>query len=387
MARVDFLISNAGHHVAMARPVAGELSRRGSLCRLVSLCELRGLASPAQEPGLAVHRLVPHGVRRSPAQGGGLGTGIRGLRRALQSVAWHGYLKRRVRAWLREAPDLVTVPNDAAFPYDRICRELRARGIPFVLLQEGIRFAETVFEDSGIVGQGLSGATAIACWGESSAEFFRQRGAPHETLRITGNPRFDGLDGADRSREIEPTLTLLSNPIELWGFCTAQEKISLVERFTDGLEPVFERTALRLVLKIHRQESLDVFQAIADRSRFADRISVLEDAPLYPLLRRSAAAVILASTVGLEALLLGVPLGVLEVPGVGFIHDFVSSGAARGIAWDRPLGDQIQSLMEADPASDPSVASYLDRTLAARGAATQEVADLIAGLTRRVDLG
>jgi hypothetical protein len=394
MPRIDFLIANAGHHAEAARPVAHELIRGGFECRLVSLCELRGLPSPADETesgGPVVQRLVTRRFRRSPSQAGGIPTPARKLRVFPQILFWHLYLARLVRRWLDSAPDLVTVPNDAAFPYGYICNQLRSRGIPFVVLQEGIRFTETVFEDSGIVGQGLSGATAIASWGETSAEFFRARGASPESIHLTGTPRFDQLQTTDWSTQAASlskklphgtsTVAMLTNPIDLWGFCSRSAKMELLERFIDGLDELLEARGLRLIFKIHRQESLRDYRALVEGHRHANRMMVLPEAPLYPLLRLSDAAVILASTVGLEALLLGVPLGVLEIPGRGFIHDFVSSGAARGIRWTDSVKTQVTELLTDDPGGNRSLENYLDRTLSARGRATRAVAELIAGLT------
>ncbi len=391
--RIDFLIANTGHHLEAAQPVAHELAGRGFECRLVSLCELRGLQSPVAETksfGLGVHRLVPHTFRRSPSQPGGVATPARNLRALPRALFWHLYLAPRVRSWLNSNPDLVTVPNDAAFPYDRICVQLRRRRVRFLVLQEGIRFAETVFEDSEIVGQGLSGADAIACWGETSAEFFRARDTPPDSIHLTGSPRFDRLQTTDWSAEAESlskflppgrtTVTVLTNPIEVWGFCSRRGKMELLQNFINGLDPLFENGGLRVIFKIHRQESLRDYRALIASHPYSDHMIVWGEAPLYPLLELSDAAIVLASTVGLEALLLGVPLGVLEIPGRGFLHDFVPGGAALGISASAPIAEQVSTLLRQDPRHNRSLADYLDRTLSTRGRATQAVANLIAGL-------
>lgn len=393
MPHIDLLIANTGHHLDAMRPVARELIARGFTCRLVSLCELRGLRSPLDDTegaGLPVHRLVPRSFRSSPSQPGGSRVPSRRLRNLPRALFWHLYLNRRVRGWLGSKPDLVVVPNDAAFPYDRICDQLRRHKIRLVLLQEGIRFAETVFQDSEITEQGLSGADAIACWGETSARFFRARGAPPRSIHLTGNPRFDRLEATDWGSEAGdltkalppggPTVAILTNPIEVWGFCSQSGKMALLESFLDGLDRLFETDGLRVVFKIHRQESLRDYQALIERHRHRERLAVLTDAPLYPLLELSDAAIVLASTVGLEALLLGTPLGVLEIPGHGFIHDFVSSGAARGVGWNASIADQTAALLDDDPRHNTALDVYLEQTLSARGNATGAVADLVADL-------
>ncbi|NIY17466.1 MAG: hypothetical protein GWM98_22600, partial [Nitrospinaceae bacterium] len=66
------------------------------------------------------------------------------------------------------------------------------------------------------------------------------------------------------------------------------------------------------------------------------RITVIGRGPLYPLFVLSKAAIVLASTVGLEALMMDVSLGVLEIPGSGFVYDYVEQGAAMGLTWKRP---------------------------------------------------
>ncbi|NIY17465.1 MAG: hypothetical protein GWM98_22595, partial [Nitrospinaceae bacterium] len=49
-------------------------------------------------------------------------------------------LKRPLKRLFSQKPSLVVLPNDAAFPYDLIVAMLKTAGIPFVLMQEGIRF-------------------------------------------------------------------------------------------------------------------------------------------------------------------------------------------------------------------------------------------------------
>lgn len=375
----------------MFLPVAEELLAGGGVrCRLLSLCELRGLRSPVARftaAGVEVRRVLPFRLRRAAGLGRGLpGRPPRALRSLVYGSAWALLLRPRLARWLADPPDLAVVPNDAAFPYDFICRRLRERGVPFLLVQEGIRFAETVFQDEGIVRQGRQGATAVAAWGAASASFFRRQGVPEERIHQTGNPRFDAIlrrDWSAPARELDrrlppgsPTLLLLSNPIELWGFCSESEKLDLIRRFLVELGPLFAESGLRVVIKLHASEPVARFQALYADLPYAGRICTLGEAPLYPLLRLGDAVVILASTVGLEALLFDLPLGVLEIPGAGFVHDFVSGGGARGLGLGRPLSEQVAPMLrgETDAAA---VRAYLDRQLAAREGATERIAALV----------
>lgn len=91
----------------------------------------------------------------------------------------------------------------------------------------------------------------------------------------------------------------------------------------------------------------------------------------------------MASTAGLEALLFGFPLGVLEIPRAGFVFDYVSSGVAMGLAWNTPLADQVSDLLESRQRPQQVVETYVARHLAAREGAADQVVKLIRGLVER----
>jgi hypothetical protein len=98
-------------------------------------------------------------------------------------------------------------------------------------------------------------------------------------------------------------------------------------------------------------------------------------------LAKAEACVVLASTVGLEALLIGLPLGVLEIPGFGFAFDYISEGVAHGLSWRLPMPDQVLRLLESQPS--PLVDGYLGLHLRTHDRA----ADLLAELVRELASG
>ncbi|MGH9464664.1 MAG: hypothetical protein ACRD0X_03390, partial [Thermoanaerobaculia bacterium] len=342
---------------------------------------------------LPVEILLRRSARSSPAGGAGGGRPS-ALRRLARQVAWHGLLRSRFARRLAAAPNLVVVPNDAAFPYDRLTDSLHRRGIPFLLLQEGIRFPLPAAEKGRPYGGG--GALAVAAWGEASGEYFASLGVPAERIHLTGSPRFDAFDAEDWSPAARalrsqlgiagPALLLVTNPIDDQGFCTTAEKLSLVARFLAGLAPLLSTNPLTLVIKLHAREKAADFESLARRAGVSGRTRIVADAPLPPLFVAVSAVVILASTVGLEALRAGKRLGVLEIPGFGFVHDYVSSGAAVGLGWDRPLPGQVEGLLRGDVDAAVRATSYLKRHLAVTDGATACVVRLIEELVeaRRV---
>ncbi len=388
--QIDFVISNNRHHVAMTRPVIERLARDSRYdCRVLSLCEIRGLSSPQEAFQIAsvdFISLLPYRVRWSPSLGRQSREGSPGvIRRLVRTLTWRLFLDRALRAFFSRQPQLVVMPNDAAFPYDRLSRLLRCRDIPFLLLQEGIRFPIPAFSPEEEYGQG--GAIAMAVWGEASARYFRRQGLPSDRVIITGSPRFDGLPGSDlderarRAREqwglSEKTLLLITNPIDDQGFCTSQEKKDLVRRFIAETEPLFEDPEFHLAIKIHARESVSQYRALIGSSRSRRRITILGDAPLYSLFSAARAAVVLASTAGLEALLFNLPLAVLEIPSTGFPYDYVDSGAAQGLSWAQPVAPQIHLLMTNPAQSSADREAYVSRQLACRDEAAIRVEQLI----------
>jgi hypothetical protein len=383
MADLAIFLSNPGHHVATLAPVSEYLARRGVTCRVHSFCELRGFPSPASSfaaSGAVVLPAWPPVLRR-PARGsaGGATLASDGKRRLARNLAWRLILAPRLERQLEATVRLAVLPNDSAFPYDRVAALLERRRIRYVLVQEGIRFP---LPAEGTARYGLSGARALAVWGEASAEHFRALGVDPARIHVTGSPRFDppGPPPRDRApREGPVRVLLITNPIDVQGFCSSAEKIGLVARFVAGLRDGLSREQVTLTLRPHPGESP---AAYSDALTEADRALVSFDAGgrLEDLLAAHDVAVVMASTVGLEALRQRVPLAVLPTPGHGYVHDYVAREAALGVSIDATLA--VQLTRHAEPGSDywAAVSSYLDYHLAHSGQATGQVGQLMIAL-------
>lgn len=392
---VTFVFTNPRHHVDMMVPVARQLASRGEQTRFVSLAELRGLRTPdltEQVPNTSVTRVLPPWIRRNPSAGAGIGeSGGAGAvaRRTLQRIAWHGVLGPRLRRLVRGS-DVVVVPNDAAFPYGPLARELRRDGVPFALLQEGIRFPLPTEHLAGAP-YGGSGASAVCVWGEASAEHFRNV-TSSAAVCVTGNPRWDEVD----PRSWEPRgeallqrlglakrpLLYLSNTVDDQGFCTTEQKMQLFADFVAHAAPVLARDGRALVVKLHQRENVEAFRRVAAHS--GAPVHVLGTESLFEVLAIGQAAVVLASTVGLEALAFGLPLGVLALPRHGHVFEYVSRGAAAGLTLDN-LAEELPALLATPRGSRPTTEAFLERHMAHRGEAASRIAGRLLELrtTRR----
>ncbi|HWO21604.1 MAG TPA: hypothetical protein VNO30_22700 [Kofleriaceae bacterium] len=397
---VTFVFSNPRHHLDMMVPVARILGARGVPYRFVSLAELRGFPTPSlaeRLPGADVRRAIPRNVRRDPSVGAGLGTSggagagraaraLALLRRAARAAVWRAALGPRMRRLLG-GTSVAVVPNDAAYPYAELAAELGAQRVPFALLQEGIRFPLPA-EDAAGLAYGKGGAAAVCAWGEASAEHFRAIGVPAAAIHVTGSPRFDGVSPEawqERGRALAGALGLsrepllyLSNTIDDQGFCTTAAKLALFTSFAREAAPVLAREGRALVVKLHPREDTAAFRRAAAALPDAPIHVLPLEAPLYAVLAMGRAAVVLASTVGLEAIAFGLPLGVLAIPGHGHVFEYVARGAAIGLA-PGGIGAGVARLLEAAP--PPAAAPFLERHLAHRGQAAARIADQLAALT------
>ena len=207
-------------------------------------------------------------------------------------------------------------------------------------------------------------------------------------FRSTGNPRFDEVDveglrataAETRARYgmAERTLLYLSNPVDDQGFMTVDAKMRLFDDFLARVAPVLADADAHIAVKLHAREDAAVFKSACARSPAPSRVKVIEDAPLHPLLAAARAAVVLSSTVGLEALLFGLPLGVIALPGYGPVHDYVRSGAAARIDIDEHLPRRVRTLLTHEHEGDSDVRrAYVDRHLAHRGDAARRIVNEI----------
>jgi len=384
--RVVFAISNDKHHVVMMLPVARRVARFADVSFL-SFCEFRGFRTPREmleREGFKVSRVPPFEFRKKASLGAGLGDGQSRKRLLVRRLVWLA-LRWPTLAALRPHPQHVVVPHDSSFPFNRVCEWMRSRKIGFTLVQEGIRFPLPGEVQDSLYGRG--GAAVVACWGEVSAAHLEESGVPAGALRVTGNPRFDEIVATDWASEaarlraaarLPPRFALfLSNPIDDLGFCSTTEKMRMFRDFVTGALPTLLAAGLSMVVKLHPREPEDMFRA-AIPAEYADHVLVEKERPLHALLEASEGAVLWASTVGLESLMHGKPIGVLEIPGYGHVFDYVASGVAAGITWGAPLAPQLQFLLSGGKVEDPAkIETYLERHLAFRGRSTETLAGVI----------
>ena len=102
----------------------------------------------------------------------------------------------------------------------------------------------------------------------------------------------------------------------------------------------------------------------------------MPDAPIFAAIAAARAAIVLTSTVGLESLVFGKPVGVLEIPGHGFAFEYVAQGAATALHVDR-LGAGVEALLDHTPSRHEAERAFVGRHLHDRGRARYHVAAVV----------
>jgi len=360
MKLVHFYISNNNHHWQIMKPIIIEtLKNKNVSIKLISLCGFRRMETPAKElDGLGVAyediaSLKFKGATTSTGQNVGGSQGI--LRKTIRAVLWTFWVKLDFVRVNRQLPDLVIVPNDIAFPFDRICKWFRKKKVRFMLIQEGIRFP---LPNEGKLNYGKNGPSDILAWGEDSASYFRSLKLKDTNIVAAGNPRFDEVLSRDYSEEvnrIRKELSLgplnflyVSNPIDDQGLGTYQEKMDCFEKFLIRLLPQLKKSELKILVRLHPREDRKSFEEIIEKLELKEAVLWVHSYPLFACLQVVNMSIILASTVGLESMLCNTPVGVIRLKNYIYVFNYVSSGCALGIDLSEDFSQKIINAVTID---------------------------------------
>ena len=341
---IDFYITNPNHHWENFRPIILELKERAIAVRIVSLCEFRRMNSPIDEwerLGIDYTILFSLKFKNTSTSTGkkSIGGNKSFIRNLLRDLIWWFKLKPSLKKANATLPKLAVIPNDIAYPLNKVLKFLKKKDVYTILYQEGIRFP--LPNEEGGKKYGTNGAKKVFTWGKRSSEYFQSIGVKSELVEV-GNPRFDEMLAADYTSiqkniasEISTEVNWLyaSNPVDDQGFCTHEAKILLFERFLVSCISLGE--PLTIWLRLHPREDRSDFQAVIDKYKDKINIKWAMDYPLFAYLQLMDYTIVLASTVGVESLLNNVPIAVIKLPNsYNYVFDYVESGAAVGLDLD-----------------------------------------------------
>jgi hypothetical protein len=268
----------------------------------------------------------------------------------------------------------------------------RAAGVPTVALQHGILYPKyySYRHDPDEVDCPRPDATAV--FGEEARRLLAGPGGyDPATLVITGSPKFDGLVEAARGWDREaararlgvgPGERLVVVASRFRGIRTTHQSIG--SAFAD-LARAVERLGVHCVVKPHPAEPAEAYTAVLRRLAAARTRVVGPGADLLPLLHAADCLVTVESLSAVEALVLGRPVVVLNMP--TNVRALVEAGAALGVASGQDPEGALRRALFDRPAQDALAAArarYLDDVAhGVDGQATRRVLTLLREVARR----
>jgi glycosyltransferase involved in cell wall biosynthesis len=274
----------------------------------------------------------------------------------------------------------------------------RTHGIPSVAVQHGIMYPQyyshehapdEVVELDELEGSAVPLPTRTAVFGELAKDLLMRRGSyPPDRIVVTGSPKFDALvQGASAYHPGETRRAL--------GVPGGGRFVVLATRWSAVGEPVFEELVravesledVFLFVKPHQAESPRPYEVVVERL-LARRTCILPaERNLLELLFASDGLVTVDSLASSEALVLGRPVLILNLP--GNLSSLVDRGAALGVRRGESIATALQSFLF-DPETARALAEkrkqYIqDFAFGADGRATERIVECILSEGLRVD--
>ncbi|MGH9462102.1 MAG: hypothetical protein ACRD1X_12845, partial [Vicinamibacteria bacterium] len=264
----------------------------------------------------------------------------------LLQLPWAIRSYREIEALLRrERPSLLVLYAEYSGLGRAAVAAASEASVPSFAVQHGILYPRLYANEHSVdeVASRLDGGdtvpipTRTAVFGSMARDLLVERGHyPPERIVITGSPKFDALLEAGRNFDRRETRERL-------GLAADVPMLVVASRFT-AIGPVFEDLVhavegvadLWLLVKPHQAERSDAYQQVGARAR-ASRLRILPpEENLLELLFASDGLITVDSLASSEALVLGRPVMVVNLP------SNLSALVERGVAFGVPSGEPIE---------------------------------------------
>jgi len=184
----------------------------------------------------------------------------------------------------------------------------------------------------------------IAVWGDSSKKQLINEGAPKEKIIVTGAPQFDNLIEFNAKMEEDIKKEINLDTSKKYILFTTQTLPYMEEAVRCVCKAVKSIPPLQLVIKTHPSEySTKKYERIIKESGVD---GILTKKYLHHLIKGCSAMLTVASTTGLEALIMRKPLITINLSGKPDIMPYAESGAALGVYKPENIKPAIKSMLE-----------------------------------------
>jgi hypothetical protein len=251
-----------------------------------------------------------------------------------------------------EKPDLLVLYAEYTALGRTAVAAASAAGVPSFALQHGILYPrlyanEHEQDEVTPAADGCDGVplpTCTAVFGSLARELLTRRGHyPPERIVITGSPKFDALLRAESRYDLDATRERL-------GIGSRGKMLVVASRWT-AIGPVFADLVracesvpdLTLVVKPHQAEGGATYQEVADSCGAVRLRIVPPEENLFELLYASDGLVTVDSFASSEALVLGKPVLVVNLP--SNLGPLVKRGVALGVYRGESIESQVRKML------------------------------------------
>lgn len=284
------------------------------------------------------------------------------------------FIKNSIRQSLRDVrafrklyrfikPDFAIMGADA-FPLGKITSFIGRRfGFGTLVIQHGAPILPYFYAPVH--------ADFAAVWGKASAEFFENYGADPEKLIITGNPRFDYKMRNKNEKTKNPKLILLTNPLGK----------EINDRLMARMLPVFDNFEREVVIKTHPSEQSSYYRKFLKDNRVFN-VKVVSGVDLSAVVNCGDIVVTMNSSAGVEALILGASLHIVEMRGVHNTIPYHMVNSVKIIAEEDSLLCSIVGTLKAGGIfdDDGGISRFLEYYVGPLdGAASDRIAEFVTG--------
>ncbi len=246
-----------------------------------------------------------------------------GMRTALW---WFRMLRRACREY---SPKLMVITDEATPFYQITMQTAQMEGVATLHVPHAAMGRHMKYQDQR--------ADVIAVAGQRDKEWLTSLGTDPDRVVVTGRPSFDTLAGgfSERGAKVRQSLPLKdpSKPLMVYTALsgrgvTAKEDVVAASR--EILSAARQTPEVTLVIKLHPQDDGAVMRSLVANEGPKDAV-VISDVDLHGLLFEAAVVVTLASTTGLEAIMLERPIIVVNLSGKPDLIAYVEDGGALGV--------------------------------------------------------
>ncbi len=246
-----------------------------------------------------------------------------------------------------EKPDVLVLYAESSGLGRAAVAAARAHGIPSVAVQHGIMYPQYYSHEHApdeLERDPVPIANRTAVFGELAKELLVQRGSyPEERIVVTGSPKFDALVDAASGYDPAATRRALAVPEGARFLVLATRWSAVCPVFEELVRAIESLPRVFLFVKPHQAESPTPYEEVALRLA-AERTRILPaEKNLLELLFASDGLITVDSFASSEALVLGRPVLVLNLP--GNLGPLVDRGVALGVRRGESIAKALETLL------------------------------------------